>query len=97
MAISPNRFGNIRTDLIFKGRMPVSESLPYSWFDTPDIHLCTFKDFEQLCQQHRIEVVHRTVVDAHYRDSALMRIFPNLFGEIAIYHVRKKHRQENRS
>ncbi|MDP1465746.1 methionine biosynthesis protein MetW, partial [Klebsiella pneumoniae] len=35
--------------LTFRGKMPVSKFLPYTWYNTPNIHFCTFKDFEQLC------------------------------------------------
>lgn len=79
-----------RSDLILKGRMPVSNSLPFHWYDTPNIHLCTFKDFETLCHAHEIKVLNRTVVDYQYRNSLLMHWFPNLFGEIAIYRVCKR-------
>ncbi len=79
-----------RSDLLLKGRMPVSESLPYHWYNTPNIHLCTFKDFERLCSKSDIKVIRRTVVDAEYRNSALMRWFPNLFGAVAIYHLAKR-------
>ena len=49
----PN-FGYWRHRLdILQGHMPVSKSLPYKWYDTPNIHLCTVKDFEDLCVQGR--------------------------------------------
>lgn len=70
-----------------KGRMPISASLPQSWYATDNIHLCTFKDFEALCQDKKIKVVTREVVDSNQRESILMRSFPNLFGEIAIYRL----------
>jgi methionine biosynthesis protein MetW len=46
----PN-FGHwrMRADLMFRGRMPVTENLPYSWYDTPNIHFCTIRDFVGLC------------------------------------------------
>ena len=73
--------------LATKGRMPVSKSLPYTWYNTPNIHLCTFKDFEALCRRKQLKILNRTVVDMNYRDGFLQRLFPNLFGETAIYHV----------
>ena len=76
-----------RLYLTFKGRMPVSKMLPYTWYNTPNIHLCTFKDFETLCRRKRLTILNRTVVDMNYRDGFLMRLFPNLFGETAVYHV----------
>ena len=46
----PN-FGNwrVRLQLLFRGRMPETRSLGYSWYDTPNIHLCTVRDFASLC------------------------------------------------
>ena len=48
----PN-FGHwrVRVDLAFKGRMPVTDNLPYSWYDTPNIHFCTIRDFVELCRE----------------------------------------------
>jgi methionine biosynthesis protein MetW len=67
--------------------MPVSEALPYSWYNTPNIHLCTFKDFEVLCQQLDIKILNRLAVDDDQQGSVLMKRFPNLMGEVAIYRV----------
>lgn len=84
----PN-FGYWRTRLYLlrKGRMPVSKSLPYTWYNTPNIHLCTFKDFEALCYRKQIKILNRTVVDHSHNKGLSSRILPNLFGEIAIYRV----------
>jgi methionine biosynthesis protein MetW len=73
--------------LFLKGKMPVSEALPYSWYNTPNIHLCTFKDFEVLCQQLDIKILNRLAVDDDQQGSVLMKRFPNLMGEVAIYRV----------
>ncbi|MEC8810178.1 MAG: methionine biosynthesis protein MetW [Alcanivorax sp.] len=78
-----------RLYLMTKGRMPVSKQLPYTWYNTPNIHLCTFKDFEALCYRKHLKILNRTVVDMNYRDGFMMRLFPNLFGEVAVYHVTK--------
>ena len=80
-----------RVQLGIEGIMPVTKSLPNEWYDTPKIHLCTVKDFEHLCEQRNIAILQRTFVDHTHRKSTLaMRLFPNLFGEIAIYHFCKK-------
>lgn len=76
-----------RSYLFLKGKMPVSEALPYSWYDTPNIHLCTFKDFELLCKQLDIKILNRLAVDDDQQGSILMKRFPNLMGEVAIYRV----------
>lgn len=76
-----------RSYLFFKGQMPVSEALPYSWYDTPNIHLCTFRDFEALCQKLDIKILNRLAVDDDQQGSFLMKYLPNLMAEVAIYRV----------
>lgn len=76
-----------RQHLLFKGRMPVSKFMPYSWYDTPNIHFCTFRDFEILCREKQLNVINRLVVDQQYRDNWRIKLMPNLMGEIAIYHL----------
>ena len=73
--------------LATKGRMPVSEFLPYTWYNTPNIHFCTFKDFEALCREMQVSVLDHLAVDHLHRDSLGSRIWPNLLGEIGIYRV----------
>ena len=86
----PN-FGHwsLRLYLAWKGRMPMSKTLPYTWYNTPNIHLCTFKDFEELCLQKNIQIKRRTVVDNSHRKRWISQLLPNLFGRIAIYQVAK--------
>jgi len=74
--------------LATRGRMPVSDLLPYEWYDTPNIHFCTFNDFEVLCRERNIKVINRQVVNE--QSGQLLKDFmPNLFGETAIYHLSK--------
>lgn len=70
-----------------KGRMPVSEFMPYTWYNTPNIHFCTFKDFEDLCRERSIRILDRLVVDQAHQSTWLSGLWPNLLGEIAIYRV----------
>ncbi len=80
-----------RLQLGLEGIMPKTRSLPNEWYNTPNIHLCTVNDFEQLCRNRGIQLLKRTFVDhTHSRSTFLMRTFPNFFGEIAIYHFSKK-------
>lgn len=67
------------------GRMPVSRSLPAEWYSTQNIHLCTLRDFEDLCRRKHIRILQRTVVDATHTTGFGMRMLPNLLGEIALY------------
>lgn len=80
----PN-FGHWRTriQLGLGGMMPVSSALPNEWYDTPNIHLCTLKDFEILCGRLGLHILQRTVVDHAHRKE--ITFLPNLLGEIALY------------
>jgi methionine biosynthesis protein MetW len=53
VVVSFPNFGNwrVRTQFIMRGRMPITEDLPYSWYDTPNIHFCTVRDFVQLVEE----------------------------------------------
>ncbi len=84
-----------RLHLGLKGMMPVSEALPYEWYDTPNIHLCTFKDFEKLCAEHDIEIINRFAVSESDKGHSLLmttliRQVPNLLADVAIYRVTKR-------
>ena len=74
-----------RLQLAVGGRMPVSRVLPYAWYDTPNIHLCTLHDFERLCQEKGLRILERAVVDAGHRKRRLAVLLPNLMSEIAVY------------
>lgn len=77
----PN-FGHWKNRLqILRGFMPVSPTLPYEWFDTPNIHLCTLKDFEQFCHQHGVHILEKRVMS----DNQQTTFAPNLFGMLAFY------------
>ena len=80
----PN-FGYWRHRLqILRGNMPVSKELPYKWFNTPNVHLCTLKDFETFCGQLGINILDRLVLD-NGKEATML---PNLLGSIAIYRVK---------
>ncbi|MFA5494097.1 MAG: methionine biosynthesis protein MetW [Porticoccaceae bacterium] len=86
----PN-FGNIKAlaYLYIKGRMPVTRQLSYQWYDTPNIHFCTVKDFETLCREKRIRIIDRATVASQTPGRQLQVIWPNLFAETAIYYLSK--------
>ncbi len=69
-----------RVQVIF-GHMPVSETLPYHWFDTPNIHLCTLGDFEELCRLRGAHILERRVMNANRQ----ITLWPNLMGMLAFY------------
>lgn len=76
-----------RLYLSMKGRMPVSKALPAQWYDTENIHLCTVNDFENFCSQQNVTISRKDIVDYDHRPGALMRLWPNLFGEVALYQI----------
>ena len=84
----PN-FGHWRSRLYLalKGRMPMARHLPHTWYETPNIHLCTFKDFERLVRRKGLRIIERFVVSAEHFNRPLMNLFPNLFGSIAFYRL----------
>ena len=80
---------NARFQIGILGRMPVSRCLPNRWYDTPNIHLCTLRDFESLCKQQNIKVLESRAVNHAHKTSLGLKLFPNLLGEIALYRFSK--------
>ncbi len=74
---------------LFKGNTPVSAPLPNSWYETPNIHICTINDFEKLCILLGINIIERAVLDSTHKPVKTMQVFPNFFGEVAIYRTCK--------
>jgi methionine biosynthesis protein MetW len=66
---------------VLSGHMPVSEALPYQWFDTPNIHNCTLGDFEEFCRQHGARILERRVMSGNRQ----ITFMPNLLGMLACY------------
>lgn len=72
-----NRLQNLR------GIMPVSDHLPYEWYNTPNVHLCTTKDFEAFCRQHQVEIKERLILNG----KKPVTFKPNLLGSLAMYRL----------
>jgi methionine biosynthesis protein MetW len=78
-----------RVQLCLRGRMPVSRELPYEWWDTPNIHLCTIKDFRELCRQEGLQIG-RELFLTSVEKAPPQRVFvPNLRARIAIFAVHR--------
>lgn len=84
----PN-FGHWRCRIFLgvQGRMPVSSFMPYTWYNTPNIHFCTVRDFEALCRDRGIRILARDVVGNTDREPMLANTWPNMFATTAIYHI----------
>jgi len=86
--VSLPNFGHwrLRARLAFSGRMPASPLLPYEWYDTPNIHLCTLADFEDTVGRLGIGIRERVLLDsAGRRAGGLTGRRPNLLAEGAVY------------
>ena len=71
---------------IIAGQMPVSKNLPYQWYDTPNVHLCTIKDFDEFCAKHNIQIEERLVLT----DGRPISVLPNLMGSLAMYRLKTR-------
>ena len=74
-------FWQARLQIALGGHMPVSNELPYQWYDTPNVHHCTLVDFESLCAKLGIRILERVVL----HDGKRVATLPNLLGSIAVY------------
>ena len=82
----PN-FGYWRHRLdVIGGHMPVSRSLPHSWYNTPNLHLCTVKDFEDLCVKVGAEILDERVIHGGKQ----VTVLPNLRGSLGIFRFRTR-------
>lgn len=68
---------------LIAGHMPVSRNLPYQWYDTPNVHLCTISDFDNFCRDHNIRVTERLVLT----DGKSVSFMPNILGSLAMYRL----------
>lgn len=81
----PN-FGYWKSRLnVLQGHMPVSRELPYQWYDTPNVHLCTLHDFESFCRKSCVSITARSVMTGG-REVGML---PNLLGSTAMYRFQR--------
>jgi methionine biosynthesis protein MetW len=79
-----------RLQLMFQGMMPKTKSLPYEWYDTPNIHLTTICDFRRFCREHGLEIIKETDLVVGENGCKRVRVAPNLFADYAIFQLRLK-------
>jgi len=87
--ISIPNFGywQVRTSLLFFGKMPVTKSLPDSWYDTPNLHMCSIKDFYQFCDKKKIKI-NKIIGINNEKISSINRVnleMKNLISEVGIF------------
>ena len=83
--VSIPNFGHwkVRLHLLIKGTMPVTENLPNEWYNTPNLHMCTIKDFEKYCKERNIKINLKNLR------------FHNFFSELGIFILEKKNENRN--
>ena len=67
------------------GKMPITPELPSSWYETENIHLCTIKDFENLCLKENISIKDKVFINRNGNQGGLSKINPNLFAVEGVY------------
>ncbi len=80
-----------RLHLLARGRMPVNDALPFHWYDTPNIHLCTIRDFIELCDSLGVVIEQSLALDAAGRARRIRSasFLANLLGAQAVFMLRK--------
>ena len=81
-------FWKVRKDFLFTGKMPKNKILPFDWFDTPNIHLCSYKDFSDFCKKKKISVDEFYCLDENGNDIK-KNYFTNLLTFQVIFCVSK--------
>ena len=74
-----------RFQIFFSGKVPVSSSLPYEWYDTPNLHFLSIADFKEYCRKNQMTVE----IAAFISKNRLVRILPNMFGEVGLFLLSK--------
>ncbi|WP_414675604.1 methionine biosynthesis protein MetW [Magnetovibrio sp.] len=91
--VSLPNFGywRLRLYMMFKGRMPVSENLPYEWYNTPNIHFCTIRDFVALTQEMNLTIERSLFLDEEGSSKTIGNsvAVANWFGEQGVFLLRK--------
>ena len=77
-----------RVQLLTKGMMPITKNLPYTWDKTPNIHLCTIRDFFTFCEKNKYRILEESITNKKQKSNFLIRMMPNLFGEIATFRIK---------
>jgi methionine biosynthesis protein MetW len=70
---------------VLRGHMPVSDNLPFEWYNTPNIHLCTITDFENFCAAQGVRIIERIVIT----NGQPVKLLPNLRGALAVYRFQR--------
>ena len=83
---------SIKLQLMFASKVPVTEELPYEWYDTPNIRVVTLKDFRIFCAKFKIKILRELAISSHHTEMTgkIVRIFPNWRSRYGIYLLSKQ-------
>lgn len=86
-------YWHVRWSFLTKGRMPKTEKLPFEWYNTPNIHLLTIKDFRVFCKQKKITILEQIYLNSHKRSGKeTVHMLPNVFADEGLFVItRQKH------
>ena len=73
-----------RFQIMFLGKMPVTEDLPHYWYNTPNIHLGTIRDFRNLCKEKKLNIVSEIPIGV-FHENLLAKLMPNLFAPTCVF------------
>jgi methionine biosynthesis protein MetW len=81
-----------RLHLLFKGVMPVNKTIPFEWYETPNIHFCSICDFEKLCNELNFTIEKKIFLTSKHRLISFFghEIIANIFAEYGIFLIKKK-------
>lgn len=84
-------FWRVRLHLLLKGTMPITANMPETWYETPNIHFCTVRDFEKLCSTINAKIEKEIAIDSRGNTTAVSSAYMlmNFFGEKAIFVLSK--------
>jgi methionine biosynthesis protein MetW len=74
-----------RFQIFFRGKVPVTASLPYEWYDTPNLHFLSIADFKEYCKKNQIKVENSVFISKNH----IITFLPNLFGEVGLFLLSK--------
>ncbi len=90
----------IRFKFLLSGRMPITKELPYNWYNTPNIHLSTLKDFIDFCKSNNIKITNQIFLKRKFLNNKQelqnyknIHLFPNIRADLAVFKI---HREEHR-
>ena len=84
-------FWKVRINLLFKGTMPVTKTLPNEWYNTPNLHMCSIKDFVNFCSERKINLFKSLALNNN-KVSSINKLnlnFKNLTSELGIFLIEK--------